>query len=212
MWKTHKTMIILTLILTLLPMVAGVILWDKLPEVMATHWGVDNEPNGWMSRPMVVFGLPLICAVLHLVCVFATDLDKRSGNIHRKSKSLVLWIIPAVTWVCSFITYSYALEMEMNIGLIACLLVGVLFIIMGNQLPKQQQNRTFGIRTKLTLSDEDVWRASHRFGGWVFTVGGAVVIFAALVQWWWMSIAAFAVIFVLCMAYPRWYYNKREKK
>ena len=212
MWKTHKKTIILTLVLILLPILAGVVLWDKLPEVMATHWGVNNEPNGWMSKPMAVFGLPLICAVLHLFCIFATDKDKKKENIHKKSLTMVLWIIPVACWVCSAITYGYAFYEEINVGLICCVLVGLLFIAMGNQLPKQQSNHTFGIRTKLTLSDEDVWRASHRFGGWALTIGGVVVILAALLQWWWMALVTFIVIFVLTLFYPRWYYNKRERK
>ena len=211
MWKTHKKTVILTFILTLLPMVAGIVLWDRLPEVMATHWGMDNEPNGWTSKPMAVFGLPLICAVLLALCVFATDKDNRSENITKKAKTMVLWIIPLITWVCSAVTYGYALEWKMNIGLIACVLLGVVFIVLGNQMPKQQPNRTFGIRTKLTLSDEDVWRASHRFGGWLFTVGGVVVIIGALLQWW-VSLVVLVVIAALCLIYPKWYYNKREKK
>ncbi len=212
MWKTHKRTIILTVILILLPMVAGIVLWDKLPLQMATHWGVNNEPNGWMSRPMAVFGLPLICAVLQILAVVATEKDQRKENIHRKSVAMVLWIVPVVAWICSAVTYGYVFYEKINVGLICCLLVGLLFIAMGNQMPRQMQNRVFGIRTKLTLSDEDVWRASHRFGGWLFTVGGVVVIITAFLSWWWMALVVFAVMAVLCLCYPRWYYNKREKK
>ena len=212
MWKTYKKTTILTLVLTLLPMLAGVVLWDKLPLQMATHWGLDNQPNGWMSRPMAVFGLPIICAALHILAIIATDKDKRKENIHRKSLALVLWIVPVITWVCSAITYGYVFYEKINVGLICCLLVGLLFIALGNQMPRQQQNHVFGIRTRLTLSDEDVWRSSHRFGGWVFTIGGVVVILCALLQWWWVTLAVFAVIAVTTLVYPRWYYNKREKK
>ena len=193
-------------------MVVGVALWDKLPLQMATHWGVNNEPNGWMSRPMAVFGLPIICAVLHLFCIFATDKDKRKENLHRKSVAMVLWIIPVACWVCSAFTYGYVFYEKINVGLICCLLVGLLFIALGNQLPRQMQNHVFGIRTKLTLSDEDVWRASHRFGGWVMTLGGVVIVVCALLQWWWVIIAVFVVVFAATLVYPRWYYNQREKK
>ena len=212
MWKTYKKTIILTIILILLPMVVGVALWDKLPLQMATHWGVNNEPNGWMSRPMAVFGLPVICAALQVLATIATEKDKRKENLHRKSVAMVLWIIPAVTWVCSAVTYGYVFYEKINVGLICCLLVGLLFIALGNPLPRQMQNHVFGIRTKLTLSDEDVWRASHRFGGWVMTLGGVVVILAALLQWWWVTLAVFVVVFAATLVYPRWYYNQREKK
>ena len=212
MWKTYKKTIILTIVLILLPMVAGVVLWEKLPEMMVTHWGMNNEPNGWMSRPMAVFGLPIICAVLQVLCVIATEKDKRKENLHRKSIALVLWIVPLVTWVCSAVTYGYVFYEKINVGLICCLLVGLLFIALGNQLPRQMQNHVFGIRTKLTLSDEDVWRASHRFGGWVMTLGGVVIVLCALLQWWWVTLAVFVVMFAATLVYPRWYYNKREKK
>ena len=212
MWKAYKKTIILTIILILLPMVVGVALWEKLPLQMATHWGMNNEPNGWMSRPMAVFGLPLICAVLQVLCVIATEKDKRKENLHRKSVAMVLWIVPVVTWVCSAVTYGYVFYEKINVGLICCLLVGLLFIALGNQLPRQMQNHVFGIRTRLTLSDEDVWRASHRFGGWVMTLGGVVVILCALLQWWWVIIAVFVVVFAATLVYPRWYYNQREKK
>lgn len=212
MWKTYKKTIILTIILILLPMVVGVALWDKLPLQMVTHWGMNNEPNGWMSRPMVVFGLPIICAALQVLATIATDKDKRKENLHRKSVAMVLWIIPVVCWVCSAVTYGYVFYEKINVGLICCLLVGLLFIALGNQLPRQQQNHVFGIRTPLTLSDEDVWRASHRFGGWVMTLGGVVIVVCALLQWWWVIIAVFVVVFAATLVYPRWYYNQREKK
>lgn len=212
MWKTYKKTIILTIVLILLPMVVGVVLWEKLPLQMVTHWGVNNEPNGWMSRPMAVFGLPIICAALQILAVVATEKDKRKDNLHRKSVAMVLWIVPVVTWVCSAVTYGYVFYEKINVGLICCLLVGLLFIALGNQLPRQMQNHVFGIRTKLTLSDEDVWRASHRFGGWVMTLGGVVVVLCSLFQWWWVVIAVFVVIAVVTLGYPRWYYNKREKK
>lgn len=212
MWKTHKKTIILTLVLILLPIVVGVVLWDQLPLQMATHWGVNNEPNGWMGRPMAVFGLPLICGALQVLAVVATEKDQRKENIHRKSITLVLWIVPVITWVCSAITYGYVFYEKINVGLICCLLIGLLFIALGNQMPRQQQNHVFGIRTKLTLSDEDVWRASHRFGGWLFTIGGVVIILCALLQWWWVTLAVFVVMTVACLCYPRWYYHKREKR
>lgn len=212
MWKTYKKTIILTTILILLPMVVGVVLWDKLPLQMVTHWGMNNEPNGWMSRPMAVFCLPLICAALQVLAIIATEKDKRKENLHRKSLALVLWIVPVITWVCSAVTYGYVFYEKINVGLICCLLVGLLFIAMGNQMPRQMQNHIFGIRTKLTLSDEDVWRASHRFGGWLLTIGGVVTILCALLQWWWVTLAVFIVVAVAGLCYPRWYYNKREKK
>ena len=67
MKKISKLTVITTLI-TLLPIVLGIALYDRLPEVVATHWNIHNRPDGWSSRAMAVFGIPCIMAALNLVC------------------------------------------------------------------------------------------------------------------------------------------------
>ena len=57
MKKISKLTVITTLI-TLLPIVLGIALYDRLPDVVATHWGIDNQPNGWSSKAMAAFGMP----------------------------------------------------------------------------------------------------------------------------------------------------------
>ena len=66
LWKENKGFIVLTSLVILLPMAVGILFWDQLPETMATHFGSDNEPNGWSSRTFAVFGLPLFCLAAHL--------------------------------------------------------------------------------------------------------------------------------------------------
>ena len=56
----RKTMIITTVI-TLLPLVIGVILWNRLPDEMATHFGFDNQANGFSSKPFTVLEYRLLC-------------------------------------------------------------------------------------------------------------------------------------------------------
>ncbi len=51
----YKGIMIITSIMILLPMIIGVVLWDKLQSDIATHFGTDNQANGWRSKPMTVF-------------------------------------------------------------------------------------------------------------------------------------------------------------
>ena len=60
MIRQHKKMILLTSIITLFPIFIGLLLWNQLPDSLATHWGINNEPNGYASKTFAVFGLPLI--------------------------------------------------------------------------------------------------------------------------------------------------------
>ena len=60
MMKANKKTLIITSIVTILPVLIGIICWNRLPEVMATHFGFNNEANGFSSKAFAVFGLPLI--------------------------------------------------------------------------------------------------------------------------------------------------------
>ena len=59
MMRENKRTLMIASIVTLLPIVIGVIFWNRLPDVMATHFGTDNEANGFSSKAFTVFGIPL---------------------------------------------------------------------------------------------------------------------------------------------------------
>ena len=70
MMKANKKTLIITSIVTILPVLIGIICWDRLPDVMATHFGMNNEANGFSSKVFAVFGLPLVLlAARHLLCL-----------------------------------------------------------------------------------------------------------------------------------------------
>ena len=88
--KANKKELLLTSLVCLLPLLAGVILYPRLPETMATHWGFDGTANGWSSRAATVFGLPLLILALHLVCSYAESRDTKRKNVSGTMSSLRL--------------------------------------------------------------------------------------------------------------------------
>lgn len=170
--KEYRGKIIITSIITLLPMIVGLVLWNKLPDSIATHWGLSNEPNGWSSREMVVFGIPVILTFFHLIAVVGTTLDPKKKNISKKMFNIVLWIIPIISWIVMIIIYASALGHDVNIGLIINILMGILFIVIGNYLPKSKQNYTVGIKLPWTLDDKENWNKTNRLSGYLFVISG----------------------------------------
>lgn len=85
-WKT----LLITSIVTLLPIPVGLVLWDRLPDVMATHFGTNNEANGFSSKPFAVFFIPLFCLAMLWICAVITANDPRKKNISPKIFRLVL--------------------------------------------------------------------------------------------------------------------------
>lgn len=207
----NNRMIVLTALLCLVPIVFGLILWDALPDPMPTHFGPDNRPDGWSSKPFAVFGLPLIIMALHLACVFGTRADPKYANISGKIMGLVLWICPAISILCGGLMYAVALGHELNVGLYLMLLIGVVFVVAGNYLPKSRQNYTVGIKIPWTLSDVENWNATHRFAGRLWMAAGVVILATAWLEQVWVFLPIVVLMVIAPVAYSYLFYRRKAK-
>ena len=182
MIKKNLKTIIATSIITLSPIIIGLVLWEKLPEQIATHFNVNNEPDGYSSKAFVVFGLPLIMLGLHIICLLATKADPKKKNFTDKNLRLVMWITPAISLLMSVLTYGYTLNSSIKTGTVIILFMGILFIIIGNYMPKVKQNFSIGIKIPWTLADENNWYRTHRLAGKLWVLGGVVICLTALLE------------------------------
>ena len=174
MKKISKLTVITTLI-TLLPIALGIALYDRLPEVVATHWNIHNRPDGWSSRAMAVFGIPCIMAALNLVCGGATD-RLQSEGVPKRVLALCRWIIPVLSLILVPVMLYSAMGVSFDMGRIVCSILGIMFIIIGNYLPKCRRNGVVGIKIPWTLSSDENWDKTHRFAGFVWIVCGGLAI------------------------------------
>ena len=178
--KLDKRTMILTSIVTLLPMLIGAALWKRLPDVMATHFDLNNEANGFSSKLFTVVGLPLFLLAMQWIVATVTVRDPRKQNISSKILRMCLWIVPVTSMLCAGAIYPYNLGMKLNMSLLSGVVTGLLFIVIGNYLPKTRQNYSIGIRLPWTLADTDNWNRTHRLAGHLWAAGGFVLIFLSL--------------------------------
>ena len=147
MFKKYRKTLVLTTVIILLPVLAGVILWNELPEKFPIHFNAAGEVDGWSSKTFGVFGLPLILVAFQWLCGLGSlKMDPKAENLEGKVFSLVLWIIPVLSVVLNALVYCTALGMDMNVQIIMPLLIGLLMVIIGNWLPKCKQTYTLGIK------------------------------------------------------------------
>lgn len=208
MIRQHKKMILLTSAITLLPAFIGLLLWKQLPDPVATHWGIGNQPNGYSSKALAVFGIPVILLLLHLLCVIVTNMDPRAKDMNKKIVRVVLWICPLLSLVVCSAVYAYNLGYEFNIEFVCGLLIGVLYLILGNFIPKIKQNHTIGFRIPWALNDSDNWYHTHRFGGKCMLIGGIVMIVTSPLQNMWVLLVLAVIPCILPVIYSYLYYRK----
>lgn len=194
-------------------MIVGIILWKQLPDQMATHFGEGNVPNGWSSKEFTVFGLPVFCLAAHLLCTFSTAWDPKRQGISSKVFKLILLICPIVSLICGVAVYGYALSWNLNIGILVEEFVGLIFVVVGNYLPKCRQNYTVGIKIPWTLDDEENWNHTHRVAGWIWIPCGLFLMVNAFLNIGgaWIFFAVFAIMIFVPIGYSFIYYLRHKK-
>ena len=208
----NKKLLIITSLLTLLPIPVGLLLWNRFPETMAIHWGITGQADGFASVPFAVFVPPLCMLLGHWVCILFTSLDKGNKDRNKKMQSIVLWAIPVICNLSCFGIYALALDVEFSPVGWTLVPMGLMFAIIGNYLPKTKMNYTIGIKVAWAYSSEENWNATHRFAGKVWVIGGILMALSGFLPHLWAIGVMFGAIAVLCILpiLYSWKFYKKE--
>jgi len=176
---------------------ASVVLYPRLPDPMPVHWNWRGIADGWAPTALGAAVIPLLMLVLIGVFYLLPRLDPMRANYERFWPEYQLMIV-AVTGMCAAMhaaMLAIALGYQIPIIKVAMVLMGILFVVLGNIMPRIRPNHTAGFRTKATLSNDVVWSRTHRAGGAAMMVTGGVVALGALAPTTWaIPIMAFAVL------------------
>ena len=195
--KIDKTLII-TSVICLLPIVLGVVLYDRLPDLIAVHFDFAGNPDSWAPKALVVFGLPVFLCLLNIICNVSTR--KYGGENQSMLVKFCRWLVAIISIVIVPITLFKALGADIPIQIIAPVLVGVVLVVIGNYSPKTKQNPVAGIRISWTLESEENWRRTHRFAGYLWMIGGFVLIVTAFLMYYGLAYIWAAVFFGVIIA------------
>lgn len=201
MIKNNLKILIITSIIILLPILAGVALWNQLPESVPIHWNAAGEVDGWASKTMAVFGLPVILLAIQWIGVVATFSDPKKQNHPQKILALVFWLVPVLSLILMAVTYFSAMGQDVRIEIIVYMMLGLLFVFVGNYLPKCKQNYTIGIKIPWTLHSEENWNRTHRLAGYVWVGGGFAIMISGIFGILWVVLAACIVMVLVPVIY-----------
>lgn len=201
------TIIVLALIVGIT--ITGAVLWNQLPDPMASHWNANDEVDGYMSKFWGVYMMPLVTLGLFLLFLLIPNIDPLKANIAQFRGTFNLFI----TFIIGFMAYVHILTLRWNLGYTdwgigkAMLpAMGLLFIMVGYLIRRAKRNWFIGIRTPWTLSSDSVWDEIHRLGGVLFMISGVIAIiggfFGGMVAFWSIMIPIFGTsIFLVVYSY-----------
>lgn len=205
--KENKSKVIITSIVTVFPMFIGFLLWNRLPDKIATHFS-GGVADGWSTKLSAVVFLPVVLFAIHLFCLGVTLNDPKKRNIGNMMMSVIFWIVPVLSLVSNLSIYGYALGMDLNIDMIVGILVGVLFLLLGNYMSKSHQNYTVGIKLPWTLNSEENWNRTHRLAGKLWIFAGILFIGNIFFENWLIPFVVMIAVVVIPMVYSFLLYKK----
>jgi uncharacterized membrane protein len=169
---------ILPLLIVLATTIIGLYFYMHFPERVVTHWGFNGEPNGYSNKAIGAFLCPFISIFMYILFYFLPILDPKKENYPKFSKSyfLIRNYLLIFILLFSILIGMYNLGFDLSIGKSISILVGILFIAIGNSIKDIQQNFFIGIRTPWTLSSEKVWDKTHLLFGKLFSLFGVIII------------------------------------
>ena len=206
----NKKLLFLSTLLCLLPILLGLSMYAKLPPQVPIHFDMAGNPDNYASRGFAVFGLPLLMTGFHVLLHWAMRKDKKTAAASPAALlAITYWIIPILCNVLMPITLSMALDVEIPIVLITTTIMGILFVIIGNYLPKCKPNRHMGIKLPWTFASKENWRRTHRFGGFVFVAAGIATLIAGIFTIDWLLLTALCSAIILPTVYS-WLLSRKN--
>ncbi|HIP49054.1 MAG TPA: DUF1648 domain-containing protein [Lutibacter sp.] len=165
-----------------IPFIYLAYVWNSLPEKVPMHWNIKGEIDRWGEKEeliLIPFLLPLLVYLIFLVVPFI-DPKKQLNKMGSKYQSLKLIFTLLMSLLAVFIIYT-AKESTFSNPNYIFILIGILFIVLGNFFQTIKPNYFIGIKTPWTLENEDIWKKTHLLGGKMWFVGGLVIILTSLV-------------------------------
>jgi uncharacterized membrane protein len=169
----------LILLIALVPIIGAVVMYDQLPEQLASHFDANWEPDGYQDKDSFI-GILAVVGLLPVLLKYLRKLDPkkenyekfiRAYNIFRLSISLLLSVAMG-----SVLLYNLGYGQLINFRMVVFPMLGLFFMVVGNYMGQIRHNYLMGIRTPWTLASEEVWRKTHRLAAPLWMVGGVCLI------------------------------------
>jgi uncharacterized membrane protein len=204
------------LVIIALTFIISIIVYPDLPERVAMHWNLEGEVDNYTGKFQGAFMLPLMLLGIYLLMLVTPLIDPRKKNYPKfiGSYRLIRMVIILFLAGLHILVLLYNLGYQVDIGKVVTLGLGILFVIIGNYLPKIRHNYFLGIKVPWTLASEKVWKKTHRLGGKFFLLSGILIMMSTFLsdrpRFWIVMIAVFGTV-IINTVYSYLIYKKEER-
>jgi uncharacterized membrane protein len=181
MRKTNKALMIMW-VLALIPVAIIAIVYNNLPEIVPMHWSFggrvryDPKINIWWFAV-----IPPVLAALYMLLPKIDPRKKSYEKFRGFYDSFVIVVMLFMIGVVGVVISESFTPGRLRLDFIVAAAFGLLFVFMGNMMPKVKSNFFIGIRTPWTLSNTEIWHKTHRLGGYLWFFSGFLVLIISFI-------------------------------
>lgn len=207
---------VVQIVIILASIVLSIYFYQNFPEVVPIHWNVSGEADNFSSKAFGAFLFPVILIAMYFLFELLPKIDPRKDRYAEfvKAYSVIKTAIISVFFGIYVVAGLNTLGHNVPVDFWVPLIIGLLFMVLGNYFGKIRNNYFVGIRTPWTLSNEEVWNKTHRLGGKLFMLGGVVMVlmgFAPVaLRLPLLAVVVFSIS-VLPIAYSYFLYKRLQK-
>ena len=168
---------ILPILLIIISIVSSFYFLQQMPEKIPTHWNFQGKIDNWGNSSSHILTINSVMIGVYLLFLALPYIDPRKKRYEQFKKIYHIFknIIILFFALIFFITNLSAVGYNINVSTYIPLMVGLLFIVIGNYMGKIKMNWFMGIRTPWTLSSEETWNKTHQLGGKLFMLSGMFI-------------------------------------
>jgi uncharacterized membrane protein len=166
-----KPMELVLLALALAPLLFMTFSWSHFPEKVPLHWGIDGKVDN-MGSPAALWGFALIGLAAYPLLLLIPKIDPKRKHMDASEKGFgsLRFILHLFFAALPIVAGLAALNILTDIPKVMMIMILLLFMGLGNYFTVIKPNYFAGIRTPWTLSNDEVWRRTHRLGGWMWVI------------------------------------------
>ena len=163
MTDTKKALIkklIFTSIVILLPIVVGFALWDKLPDEIPQQYGWNGQVNWTLPKFWGIITLPVFIAIINAIYIISIAVSKQEFN--QRVDTVLTWILPMISVPMYFLMIIKPLVADFDMFIVVGFLISLIFVVLGNYIPKVGPNPVVGARAPWINKYPEVWNKTQR--------------------------------------------------
>ena len=189
--------------IVLLPFIYLAYLWNDLPNKVPLHWNIKGEIDRYGEKSELIIIPILLPLLIYFIFLVVPKIDPKNklNKMGSKLQKLKFLLTTFMSILALYIIYTAKNQTFTNPNYMV-LLLGLLYLILGNYFKTIQANYFIGIRTPWTLENETVWKETHRIGGKMWFIGGLIIIISSLMLEQQINFIVFLVITTIITIIP----------